>query len=244
MMIKLKNVSKIYNKYSAVHYSLKSMLLGYKKYKKHVIEGRLSVVKNLSLEIDRAEILGVIGPNGAGKSTLAKLLAGITPPTKGTIEINGKVIPFLELGVAFNIELKAVDNLYINGSLLGLRLDFLKQNKQKIFQFAELEGFMQTPLKYYSSGMNLRLAFSIAMHAQGDIFVFDEILSVGDASFQKKCSKKFNELIRDKKTIIIITHDLEFIKKYSTKVFIMKKEDSFIITDKAKIKNLTYDDII
>ena len=175
-MISLKNVSKIYNKYSAVHYSLKSMLLGYNKYKKRVIEGRLSVVKNLSLEINKAEILGIMGSNGAGKSTLAKLLAGITAPTKGTVEINGKVIPFLELGVAFNIELKAIDNLYINGALLGLKLDFLKQNKHKIFKFAELESFMQTPLKYYSSGMTLRLAFSIAMHAQGDIFLFDEIL--------------------------------------------------------------------
>ena len=187
-MIKIQNLTKSYKRY-IVHYgSLKNFLLHFKKFRKQVAAiDVLHAVKNLNLDIQSSEVLCITGPNGAGKSTLAKLIAGTIEPTSGSIDVEGRIVPFLELGVAFIWELTGEDNLYLNGTLLGLSLNYLKKKKKEIFEFAEISDFMNTPLKYYSSGMQLRLAFSIAMHAAGDIYIFDEILAVGDSNFQKKC---------------------------------------------------------
>ncbi|EKD75750.1 MAG: ABC-typepolysaccharide/polyolphosphate transport system, ATPase component [uncultured bacterium] len=231
-MIRIQNLTKSYKRY-IVHYgSLKNFLLNFKKFRKQVATiDVLHAVKNLNLDIQSSEVLCITGPNGAGKSTLAKLIAGTIEPTSGNIDVEGRIVPFLELGVAFIWELTGEDNLYLNGTLLGLSLNYLKKKKKEIFEFAEIFDFMNTPLKYYSSGMQLRLAFSIAMHAAGDIYIFDEILAVGDSNFQKKCFDAFHNLIKTKKTIIIVTHDIEFIKKHATKVLVLAPEKHHLIED-------------
>lgn len=224
-MIQISQATKIFKKYNEQHRTIKSFFLSFFKRKKKTIAPinttNLYVVKDLTLDIRAGEIFCITGPNGAGKSTLAKLIAGTTAPTSGKVIHSGRVIPFLELGVAFNYELTGLDNLYLNGVLLGLSLKYLARHKDEIFEYAEIQPFMHTPLKYYSTGMQLRLAFSIARHAHGDIYIFDEILAVGDMDFQKKCLQFFKELIERKKTIVIISHDLYFIKEHATRLLVL-----------------------
>lgn len=235
-MISIQNLTKEFKKYTVHCDSIKSLFLRWKEFKKNTANiEMLRAVNQLNLDIPESEVLCITGPNGAGKSTLAKLIAGTIQPTHGRIHVKGKIVPFLELGVAFNNELTGEDNLYLNGVLLGLRLNYLRKNKNKIFEYAELQEFSNTPLKYYSSGMQLRLAFSIAMHAKGDVYLFDEILAVGDSKFQKKCFESFENLLKNKKTIIIISHDLEFIKNRATKVLVLTKEFHHVIEDVKKI---------
>lgn len=240
-MIVIKNLCKTY--YSRIPFNtLKSFLLNFKKNKDRMklVANDLIVIKNLTVTLEEGKILGVIGPNGAGKSTLAKLIAGTIEPTSGCIKSHGRIVPFLELGVAFSNELTGEDNFYLNGVLLGLSLDYLNKNKENIFEFAGVKDFMQIPLKYYSSGMQLRLAFSIAMHAKGDIYIFDEILAVGDADFQKKCMDAFQGLLKNKKTIIIVSHDLDFLLKYVDHLLYLDKSGHALIK-KDEITSNVYD---
>ena len=236
-MIELTNVSKRFKKYTVPFNSLKSFLLNYKKYKEEnkKIE-ELTAVENLSMKIE----------NGAGKSTLAKMIAGTIAPTKGQIKVSGRIVPFLELGVAFNSELSGYDNAILNGVLLGMKKKYIKEKINEIFAFAEVQDFIDTPLKFYSSGMLMRLAFSIGMFANGDVYIFDEILAVGDANFQKKCFSSFKNLIKNKKTIILITHDLETVSKYATRVLLLNGKNHKIVDDITKIKQMgekNFDDI-
>jgi ABC-2 type transport system ATP-binding protein len=238
-MISIQGLTKEFKKYTVHCDSIKSLFLRWKEYKKNTSNIEvLRAIDQLNLEIQESEVLCITGPNGAGKSTLAKLIAGTIQPTHGKIHVKGRIVPFLELGVAFNNELTGEDNLYLNGVLLGLRLGYLRKNKDKIFEFAGLSEFWNTPLKYYSSGMQLRLAFSIAMHAKGDVYLFDEILAVGDTAFQKKCFESFENLLNNKKTIIIISHDLEFIKKQATRVLVLTKTSHHIINDVKDIAHV------
>jgi len=238
-MIILENVTKSYKSYTVHYNTLKSYFLNWKQYKKQTANiDTFTPVNQLSLTIPESEILCIVGPNGAGKSTLAKLIAGTIIPTVGKISVKGKIVPFLELGVAFSNELTGEDNLYLNGVLLGLSLKYLRKNKNKIFQFAEIEPFMNMPLKYYSSGMQLRLAFSIAMHADGDVYIFDEILAVGDSAFQKKCFAEFDKLIQNKKTIIIITHDIDFVRKHATRLLVLTPRSHYIIDDISSLSEI------
>ena len=246
-MIELTNVSKRFKKYTVPFNSLKSFLLNYKKYKEEnkKIE-ELTAVENLSMKIEAGEILCIVGKNGAGKSTLAKMIAGTIAPTKGQIKVSGRIVPFLELGVAFNSELSGYDNAILNGVLLGMKKKYIKEKINEIFAFAEVQDFIDTPLKFYSSGMLMRLAFSIGMFANGDVYIFDEILAVGDANFQKKCFDSFKNLIKNKKTIILITHDLETVSKYATRVLLLNGKNHKIIDDITKIKQMgksTFDEI-
>jgi len=225
-MIYLKNVTKNYKNYSGANNTLKSLFLSLGRPKKNSDVCKvISPIFNLNLHVKSAEVLGIVGRNGAGKSTLAKLIAGTIQPTSGSITVHGRVVPFLELGVAFNPELTGLDNMYLNGVMLGLRLDYLRAHKQSIFEYADVVQFMDTPLKYYSTGMQLRLAFSIAMHSKGDIYIFDEILSVGDADFQKKCFDSFEMLLAQKKTIIMIGHDVALIEKYAHRVLCLSDSE-------------------
>lgn len=242
-MIQIKHVTKVFKKYHEQHRTIKSFFLSFfrKKTAVSLDAALLHVVKDLNLTIHPAEVFCITGPNGAGKSTLAKLIAGTTSPTSGTVSFSGHVIPFLELGVAFNYELTGLDNLYLNGVLLGLSLKYLSQHKNEIFAYAEISSFMYTPLKYYSTGMQLRLAFSIARHAKGDIYIFDEILAVGDTEFQKKCFQFFKELIQRKKTIVIISHDLYFIKKHASRLLILRPGGEYqLMSDKKEIQAIKH----
>ena len=181
------------------------------------------VLKNVSFDIKKGEFFGIVGRNGSGKSTLLKILAGIYVPDSGSVVIDGSLTPFIELGVGFNMELTGRENVFLNGALLGFSKKEMTSMYQDIVDFAELERFMDQKLKNYSSGMQVRLAFSIAIRAKSDILIMDEVLAVGDASFQKKCLDVFRELKEEGKTIILVTHDMGSVERFCDRVLIVDK---------------------
>ncbi len=179
-------------------------------------------LKNISFEVKKGEFYGIVGRNGGcGKSTMLKILAGIYQPTKGTITVTGKLVPFIELGVGFNMELTGRENVYLNGALLGFDTTEMDAQYEDIVNFAELPQFMDQKLKNYSSGMQVRLAFSLAIRAKADILVFDEVLAVGDADFQRKCFNHFRELKKEKKTVVFVSHDMNAIREYCDRALLI-----------------------
>lgn len=181
------------------------------------------VLNGVSFEIKKGEFFGIVGRNGSGKSTLLKLLAGIYTPTAGFIQIEGKLTPFIELGVGFNPELTGRENVFLNGALLGFSRKEMTAMYDKIVAFAELERFMDQKLKNYSSGMQVRLAFSIAIRANSDILVLDEVLAVGDAAFQRKCYEYFMLLKKNKRTVVLVTHDMGAVRQYCDTAIMIEK---------------------
>ena len=180
-------------------------------------------LKNVSFDVEKGDFFGIVGRNGSGKSTLLKMLAGIYAPTDGSVDINGRIVPFIELGVGFNHELSGRDNVFLNGALLGFSRKEVENMYDEIVQFAELERFMDQKLKNYSSGMQVRLAFSIAIKAQGDILILDEVLAVGDEAFQRKCDAFFDQVKKDKKkTVILVTHSMSAVRQYCNKAIMLK----------------------
>lgn len=190
---------------------------GVKGYKKQ------TVLKDVSFEVHQGEFFGIVGRNGGGKSTLLKLISQIYYPNDGEIRVHGKLVPFIELGVGFNPELTGRENVYLNGALLGFSREQVDAMYDDIVDFAELDEFMDQKLKNYSSGMQVRLAFSVAIKAQGDILVLDEVLAVGDEAFQRKCNDYFTEIKKDPtKTVILVTHDMSAIKRYCTRAMFIQ----------------------
>jgi len=179
------------------------------------------VLDGISFNVNEGDFFGIIGRNGSGKSTLLKLIAGVYEPTAGNIYVYGGLTPFIELGVGFNPELSGRDNVYLNGALLGFTRKQMAAMYDEIVAFAEIEPFMDQKLKNYSSGMQVRLAFSIAIKAENDILMFDEVLAVGDANFQEKCIKQFEKLKREGKTIVLVTHSMGTIKQFCNKVLLL-----------------------
>lgn len=171
-------------------------------------------IKGISFDIKKGEFFGIVGRNGSGKSTLLKLLADIYTPNKGSITINGTLTPFIELGVGFNPELTGRENVYMNGALLGFSKKEIDLIYDDVVGFAELEKFMDQKLKNYSSGMQVRLAFSIAIQSKSDILLFDEVLAVGDAAFQQKCYETFETLKENGRTIVLVTHDMSAVQRF------------------------------
>ncbi len=169
-------------------------------------------LKDVSFEVKRGEVLGVIGRNGAGKSTLLKILSQITEPTEGVVDIFGRVGSLLEVGTGFNPELSGRENIYLNGAILGMRKAEIDRKFDEIVDFAEIEQFLDTPVKHYSSGMYMRLAFSVAAHLEPEILLVDEVLAVGDAQFQKKCFDKMREIGRGGRTILFVSHNISAIR--------------------------------
>ena len=182
----------------------------------------LKVLNGISFDVHENEFVGIVGRNGSGKSTLLKTLAKIYFPEKGSIDINGTLVPFIELGVGFNPELSGRENIYLNGALLGFSNKEMDAMYDKIVDFAELRDFMDQKLKNYSSGMQVRLAFSIAIRAKGDILLLDEVLAVGDAAFQQKCADYFTS-IKGKQTVILVTHNMGSVRKYCTRAILIEK---------------------
>lgn len=180
-------------------------------------------LKDISFTVEKGDFFGIVGRNGSGKSTLLKLISQIYYPDKGKITVNGKLVPFIELGVGFNPELTGRENIYLNGALLGFSHQEVSAMYSEIVEFAELEEFMDQKLKNYSSGMQVRLAFSIAIKAQGDILVLDEVLAVGDEAFQRKCYQYFAELKKNKKTVILVTHDMDSVQRFCNKAIMIEK---------------------
>jgi len=178
-------------------------------------------LRDVSLEIPFASFTGIIGPNGCGKSTLLKLLAGIYQPTAGRLSVNSRVSPFLELGVGFNPELTARENVFLNGAVLGLTRRDLQDRLDEIIAFAELEEFADQKLKNFSSGMQVRLAFAVAIQADAGILLMDEVLAVGDARFQERCFDVFNRFKREGRTVVLVTHDLGAAELYCDHAFLL-----------------------
>lgn len=179
------------------------------------------VLDGVSFDVYKGDFFGVVGRNGSGKSTLLKLLAGVYVPTSGEIQINGKLTPFIELGVGFNPELSGRDNVYLNGALLGFNRKQMNAMYNEIVEFAELEPFMDQKLKNYSSGMQVRLAFSIAIKAKNDVLIFDEVLAVGDEAFQRKCLDVFEQYKANGQTVILVSHDMETIRRYCNRAILI-----------------------
>lgn len=180
------------------------------------------VLKDISFEIKKGEFFGIVGRNGSGKSTLLKLLAGIYAPDEGLVRVNGSLTPFIELGVGFNPELTGRENVYLNGALLGFSRSEMDTMYASIVEFAELDRFMDQKLKNYSSGMQVRLAFSIAIRAQSDILLIDEVLAVGDSAFQEKCFDYFKRIKAEQKTIILVTHDMSAVEKFCDRALLIE----------------------
>ena len=192
------------------------------------------VLNDISFKVKKGEFIGIVGRNGSGKSTLLKTLAGIYYPEKGDIIIDGNLIPFIELGVGFNPELTGRENVYLNGALLGFSHKEMEDMYDEIWRFAELEEFQDQKLKNYSSGMQVRLAFSIAIRARGDILLLDEVLAVGDAAFQQKCNDYFKSL-HGNQTVILVTHSMENITKFCDRAILIENGRITLEGDPKKV---------
>ena len=181
-------------------------------------------LKDISFNISRGEVVGIIGHNGAGKSTLLKILSQITPPTTGEIKIRGRVGSLLEVGTGFHPELTGRENIFLNGAILGMKKKEIEEKFSEIVSFAGIEQFLDTPVKYYSSGMYVRLAFSVAAHLDPDILIIDEVLAVGDAEFQKKCLGKMEEITgKEGRTILFVSHNMDAIRRLCKKTILIAK---------------------
>lgn len=207
-------------------------------YKRNKTLERIHALKNINLEIKKGETVGVIGRNGAGKSTLLKLIAGVSQPTSGKIFVNGRVVPLIELGAGFHPELTGRENIFLNGVILGLSEKEIRSKIDQIIEFSEIKKFIDTPVKYYSSGMYMRLAFSVSVFVDPDILLVDEILAVGDNQFQTKCLKRMEEFKKNGVTIIFVSHSLETIKKFCQRVVYLRKGE--IIADNQPEKVIDY----
>ncbi|MCL2677406.1 MAG: ABC transporter ATP-binding protein [Streptococcaceae bacterium] len=219
--VKIDHVSKFFRLPTEATNSLRTLLVnrlrGIKGYKEQ------KVLRDISFEVEKGDFFGIVGRNGSGKSTLLKIISQIYTPEHGTVDVNGKLVSFIELGVGFNPELTGRENVYLNGAMLGFSRDEIDDMYEDIVNFAELHEFMNQKLKNYSSGMQVRLAFSVAIKAKGDVLVLDEVLAVGDEAFQKKCNDYFMERKKSGLTTILVTHDMGAVKKYCNKAVYIKE---------------------
>ena len=197
----------------------------YQTYEKKIEDDRTGVahvLKNISLTIEKGETVALIGRNGCGKSTLLKLIAGIYFPENGKLRVQGRISPLIELGAGFHPVFSGKENVFINGQILGLSVAFLRKRYDEIVKFAGIGQFIDLPVRIYSSGMYMRLAFSVAVNVDPDILLIDEILGVGDADFQQKCQRKLDEFKHKGKTIVLVTHALEVVKEWATRGIYLK----------------------
>lgn len=218
--VKVDHVSKYFKLPTESTQSLRTALVnrfkGIKGYREQ------HVLKDISFDVHKGDFFGIVGRNGSGKSTLLKIISQIYVPEKGSVTVNGKMVSFIELGVGFNPELTGRENVYMNGAMLGFTTEEIDAMYDDIVEFAELEDFMNQKLKNYSSGMQVRLAFSVAIKAQGDVLILDEVLAVGDEAFQRKCNDYFMERKESGKTTILVTHDMGAVKKYCNRAVLIE----------------------
>ncbi len=232
LAIKVTNVSKTFKLPHEKQSSIKGVFLNTFKGKRTYEKQK--ALENITFDVKRGEFFGIVGRNGGGKSTLLKLLAGIYSPDNGQIEINGKLTPFIELGVGFNPELTGRENVFLNGALLGFNRKQMSAMYDEIVDFAELSRFMDQKLKNYSSGMQVRLAFSIAIRAKSDILLIDEVLAVGDAAFQKKCFDVFRQLKEEGRTIVLVTHDMGNVERFCDRALVINKGEQIALSSPSE----------
>lgn len=216
--IEVKNMTKQFNVYFDKANTLKEKLLFWKRGNKEV----RTVLRDINIDIKKGETVALIGTNGSGKSTLLKLMTKIIYPTKGTVQTKGKLTSLLELGAGFHPDFSGRENIYFNASIFGLSKKEIDKRLDEIISFSELEEFIDNPVRTYSSGMYMRLAFSVAINVDADILLIDEILAVGDQHFQDKCFKRLEDLRDSNKTIVIVTHSLESVKKLCNRAIWIK----------------------
>jgi ABC-2 type transport system ATP-binding protein len=238
--IRVEGVSKNFKLPHEKHSSVKSKIVhSFSRTKGYEVQHAL---KDISFEVKKGEFFGIIGRNGSGKSTLLKMLAGIYQPSEGKISISGKLVPFIELGVGFNPELTGRENVFLNGALLGFTNNEVAKMYDDIVDFAELEKFMDQKLKNYSSGMQVRLAFSMAVRAEADILLIDEVLAVGDADFQKKCFDYFRKLKSQHTTVVFVSHDMGAVREYCDRALLIENNEVQLIGATKKVAS-EYDSI-
>lgn len=180
-------------------------------------------LQDISFQIEAGDVFGIIGLNGSGKSTLLKVISGILKPTTGTVTVNGTIAPMIELGAGFDADLTARENIFLNGSVLGLSRDFMREKFDEIIDFSELEEFVDVPIKNFSSGMVARLGFSVATIVKPDILICDEILSVGDYKFQEKCEQRIQDLMADGTTVILVSHSIQQVERMCSHILWLER---------------------
>lgn len=232
-MIKAEHVSV---KYLMTYDRIKSM----KEYLVQLVKGKIQyeefwALRDVSFEVKKGEVLGIIGHNGAGKSTLLKVISGILKPTEGSVQVNGTIVPMLELGSGFDFDLTGRENVFLNGAILGYSEQFLKEKYEEIVAFSELGQFIDVPLRNYSSGMVMRLAFSIATVVNPDVLIVDEILAVGDADFQEKSKKRMLELMGGGTTVLFVSHSLPQIREMCNKAIWLEHGQMKLCGDVQKV---------
>ena len=234
VVLRVDHVAKMFRLPTEQATGLKMAFLNWTKGTKGYTEQH--VLRDINFEVRQGDFFGIVGRNGSGKSTLLKIISQIYTPEHGSVTVKGKLVPFIELGVGFNPELTGRENVYLNGALLGFTRAEIDAMYDDIVEFAELEDFMDQKLKNYSSGMQVRLAFSVAIKAQGDILVLDEVLAVGDEAFQRKCDNFFAEIKKDPtKTVILVTHSMDSVKKYCNKAILIKDGEIIASGDKNDV---------
>lgn len=217
-MIILKNVSMKFNLGVEKDNSLKMIFINLFTPKKKKKKDYFWALKDIDFRINKGDVVGIIGANGAGKSTLLKVVSGVYKPTTGTVEVNGKISPMIELGAGFDAELTARENIYLNGAILGYSKEFLEEKFEEIVEFSELREFLDVPIKNFSSGMVTKLAFSISTIVDPEVLIVDEILSVGDIKFQEKSKNKMMSMIEGGTTVLYVSHSIDSIKELCSKV--------------------------
>lgn len=227
--IQCKNISKEYT----IHHEKPTFIE--RVFKKDSNE-KFSALSHISLTVKKGDKIGIIGPNGAGKTTLLKIISGITTPTRGKITRTGKIISLIDLEAGFHPDLTGIQNIYINGLLLGMPRQTIENNLRSIIDFAGIHKFIDVPLFTYSMGMKLRLGFAIAIHADPEILIIDESFGVGDESFYKKAKKSIDKLFQKNTTIIIVSHHMNFIKKYAKKILLLENGRIQKVGNKTLIK--------
>ncbi len=244
--IEVDNLSRIYQKYSARHrfQTFKSALIKGDLFRSLKPDEIVTALDGVSFKIKKGETFGIIGENGSGKSTLLKIVAGITKPTTGTVKTDGKISALIELGAGFHPEISGRENIFINGIMLGLSKKEIQEKFQEIVRFAELEEFIDAPVKTYSSGMYMRLGFSIAINVNPDILLVDEVLAVGDAAFVPKCLDRIDDFRRRHKTILFVSHDLATVKKICDRVAWLKAGRVMTIGDPNRVVDAYLQDVV
>lgn len=221
--IKVENLSKLYYLGGGRSDSLRDALASFVRQPKTKAKQELWALRDVNFTVERGETLGIIGHNGAGKSTLLKILSRITKPSSGAAEIYGRVGSLLEVGTGFHNELSGRENIYLNGAILGMKRREIEQKFDEIVAFSEVEKFLDTPVKQYSSGMYMRLAFAVAAHLEPEVLIVDEVLAVGDVSFQKKCLNKMKDVSREGRTVLFVSHDMSAITRICSRAIALDK---------------------
>jgi lipopolysaccharide transport system ATP-binding protein len=220
-VINVKNATVRFNIASEKIDSMKEYFI--KMIKKQLRFKEFLALKNINFEVKRGESWGIVGSNGAGKSTLLRLICGVISPDSGLVNVNGSISPILELGAGFDPQLTAVENIYIQGALLGHNKKFMKKHFEEIVDFSELHDFLEMPIKNYSTGMQARLAFAVATVVKPEILIVDEVLSVGDEAFQRKCKDRMHEMIKGAATLLLVSHSKETVRNLCEKAIWLRK---------------------